>query len=176
MEILKIATEWAKAEVFSSRFFVLFALLFLIGSIGFWQLGKTETAKAYTIPTVVVVVVVVVVVAGGLLLAVGLGIYVTNKSRVTSFAEAYHANPEEFVQSEITRTEKSIGEYKTIVFKIIPMIIMVAALLIVFLDTPIWRAACITIISMMMVILLVDSNATARIDTYRSQLELVYKK
>jgi len=61
MEILKIATEWAKAEVFSSRFFVLFALLFLIGSIGFWQLGKTETAKAYTIPTVVVVVVVVVV-------------------------------------------------------------------------------------------------------------------
>lgn len=167
MEILKIAIEWAKAEVFSSRFFILFALLFLIGGIGFWQLGKTETAKAYTIPTVV---------AGGLLLAVGLGIYITNKSRVTSFAEAYHANPEEFVQSEITRTEKSIGEYKTIVFKIIPIIIMVAALLIVFLDTPIWRATCITIISMMMVILLVDSNAKARIDAYRNQLELVYKK
>lgn len=37
MELVKLATEWAKAEVFSTRFFILFALLFLIASIGFWQ-------------------------------------------------------------------------------------------------------------------------------------------
>lgn len=51
MELLKFATEWAKSEVFSSRFFILFALLFLSASIGFWQLGKSEIAKAYVIPT-----------------------------------------------------------------------------------------------------------------------------
>lgn len=162
MEILKLSTEWAKAEVFSARFFIFFAILFLTGSIGFWQLGKTEMAKAYIIPTLV---------AGLLLMAVGVGIFIANKSRVTSFAEAHQANPTEFIQSEISRTEKSIGEYRTIVFKVIPFIIVAAALLIVFVDKPIWRATAITTIAMMVVILLVDSNANARIDTYHEQLE-----
>ena len=167
MEILKIATEWAKAEVFSARFFILFALLFLAASIGFWQLGKTEMAKAYIIPTLVV---------GVLLTAVGVGIFFTNKSRVTSFAEAYNANPTEFVQSEIKRTEQSMSEYKTIVFKVIPMIIVVAAFLILFIDKPVWRAISITTIAMMVVILAVDSNANSRIVEYHEQLQLVNSK
>lgn len=166
MEILKIATEWAKAEVFSARFFILFAILFLSASLGFWQLGKTEMARAYIIPTLV---------AGLLILAVGVGIFFTNKSRVTSFAEAYNANPTEFVKSEIARAEKTIGEFNNIVFKIIPFIIVAAALLIVFIDKPIWRATGITIIAMMAVIMLVDSTANARIEAYKKQLELVDK-
>ena len=166
MEILKVGTEWAKAEVFSARFFIFFAILFLSASIGFWQMGKTEMAKAYIIPTLV---------AGLLILAVGVGIFFTNKSRVRSFAEAHHANPTEFVKSEIVRAEKTIGEFKTAVFKIIPFIIVAAALLIVFVDKPIWRATGITIIAMMAVILLVDSNADARIKAYKTQLESVDK-
>ena len=164
MDIVKLATEWAKAEVFSARFFILFALVFIIASVGFWQLGKTETARAYIIPTLV---------AGVLLMAVGLGIYFTNKSRVSSFAETYSANPTEFVQTEITRTEKSMNEYRTIVFKVIPFIIITAALLIVFVDKPMWRAISITTIAMMVVILLVDSNANSRIEAYHKQLEVV---
>ena len=35
MDILKLANEWAKAEIFSSKFFILFGLVFLAGSIGF---------------------------------------------------------------------------------------------------------------------------------------------
>lgn len=144
----------------------LFAILFLTASIGFWQLGKTEMARAYIIPTLV---------AGLLILAVGVGIFFTNKSRVTGFAEAYNESPTGFVKSEITRTEKSMGEYRTIVFKVIPFIIVAAALLIFFVDKPIWRATAITTIAMMVVILLVDSNANARIIEYRKQLELVGK-
>lgn len=166
MELLKFATEWAKAEVFSSRFFILFAVLFLLASIGFWQLGKTEMAKAIIIPTLV---------AGALLLAVGLGIFFTNKSRVKSFVTAYHENPTEFVESELSRTNKSMGEYKTIVFKVIPLLIVAAALVLVFIDKPIWRAISITIIGMMVVILVVDSNADARIKAYHQQLELANK-
>lgn len=164
MEIVKIVIEWAKAEVFSARFFIFFAILFLTASIGFWQLGKTEMAKAYIFPTLI---------AGLLILAVGVGIFFANKSRVTNFAEAYQANPTEFVQSELTRTQKSMDEFRTIVFKIIPFIIVAAALLIVFVDRPVWRASAITIIAMMVVILLVDSNANARIEAYHKQLELV---
>ena len=167
MDILKAATDWAKAELFSTPFFILFGVLFVMASIGFWQLGKTEMAKAYIIPTLV---------AGVLLMIIGVGLFFTNKSRITSFAAAYNSDASAFVKSEITRTEKSMGEYQTIVFKIIPLIIMVAALLIIFIDKPIWRAVSITTIAMMVVILWVDCNANARVEAYKKQLELVEKQ
>ena len=96
MEILKIAVEWAKAEVFSTRFFIFFAILFIIVSIGFWQLGKTDIAKAYIIPTLV---------AGVLLLTIGLGLFFTNKSRIKEFETAYNSDSSAFIASEIARTE-----------------------------------------------------------------------
>ncbi len=98
MEILKLATEWAKAEVFSTRFFIFFAILFIIASIGFWQLGKTDLAKAYIIPTLV---------AGVLLLTIGLGLLYTNKSRITKFETAYNSDASAFVESEISRAEST---------------------------------------------------------------------
>lgn len=167
MEILKAATEWAKAEVFSSRFFILFGILFVLAAVGFWQLGKTEAARAFIVPMLV---------AGCLLLTVGVGIFFTNKSRITSFETAYANDPTAFVKSEIVRTEKSIGEFRTIVFKVIPFIIVAAALMIVFVDKPAWRASCIVTIGMMVVILLVDSNANARIQAYNKQLQEVQKE
>lgn len=160
MEILRAATEWARAEVFSTRFFILFAILFLTASIGFWQLGKSELAKAYIIPMLV---------AGVLLMTIGVGLFFTNKSRITQFETAYHRDASAFVASEIARAERTLNEYKT-VFKVIPIIIIVAALLIIFVNTPTWRAAAITTIAMMIVILLVDGTAHARMDTYYKQL------
>lgn len=71
MDILKFATEWAKAEAFSSRFFIFFAILFLVASIGFWQIGKSVMAKAFIIPTLV---------AGLLILSVGVGIFYANNT------------------------------------------------------------------------------------------------
>ena len=167
MDIIKIAIEWARAEVFSARFFILFGVLFVLGAIGFWQLGKTEVARAFIYPTMV---------AGVLLLTVGVGIFFANKSRITSFQRAYEEDPVAFVESEITRTQQSMNEYSNIVFKIIPFIMVAAALLIVFVDKPIWRAIGISTIAMMVVILFVDSNANARIQTYHEQLQAVSDK
>ncbi len=166
MEILKLATEWAKAEVFSTRFFILFAILFLVASIGFWQLGKTDIARAYIIPTLV---------AGVLLLTIGLGLFYTNKSRITQFEIAFKSDATAFVKSEIARAESTLQEYKTVVFRAIPIIIIVAALLIIFVNTPTWRAISITTIAMMIVILLIDGTAHARIEAYSQQLEMVNK-
>lgn len=160
MEILKLATEWAKAEVFSTRFFIIFAMLFLAASAGFWQLGKTELAKAYIIPLLV---------AGVLLMTIGLGLFFTNKARITQFESAYNSDASAFATSEIARAESTLKEY-TVVFKVIPIIIVVAALLIFFINTPIWRAIGITTIAMMIVILLVDGTAHARIEGYYKQL------
>lgn len=163
MEILKLATEWAKAEIFSSRFFIFFAILFLIASIGFWQLGKTDLAKAYIIP---------VLIAGLLLMTIGLGLFFTNKSRITQFENAFNSDAPAFFQSEIERSESTLKEY-TVVFRVIPILIIAAALLILFLNTPTWRAISITTIVMLIVILLVDGNANARIEAYHKGLKLV---
>ena len=162
MEILKLATEWAKSEVFSTRFFIIFALLFLIASVGFWQLGKTDLAKAYTIPTLA---------AGLLLMTIGLGLFYTNKTRIVQFEKAYNSDVSSFYQSEIERTESTLKEYN-VVFKVIPILIIVAALIMLFIDTPIWRAISITTIAMLIVILLIDGTAYSRIEVYHKELKL----
>ena len=167
MEILKAATEWAKSEVFSTKFFILFGIIFVIASIGFWQLAKTDLAKAYIFPTLV---------AGVLLMTIGIGLLYTNITRVSSFAADYNKDASAFVKSEIVRVESTLNEYDTIVFKVIPIIIIVAALLIIFVNTPMWRAISITTIAMLVVILLIDGTAYARISDYNQKLLAVEKQ
>ena len=163
MELLKLATEWAKAEIFSTRFFIFFAIGFLIASAGFWQLGKTDLAKAYIIPTLV---------AGVLLLIIGSGLNYTNIQRVKQFKKDFNTDASAFYQSEIERSEGTLKEY-TIVFKVIPILIIIAALLILLVNTPTWRAISITVIAMLTVILLVDGTAHSRIESYHKELKLV---
>lgn len=164
MDLLKAATDWAKAELISTPFFILFGLLFLATSLGFWQWGKTDIARAYVIPTLI---------AGSLLVIIGLGLFYTNKTRIVQFEQAYNTDVSAFVVSEIERAEATRKEYQTIVFKIIPIIIVVCALGIVFLEHPTWRASCITTIAMMIVILLIDGTAHARIEGYYQVLKSV---
>ena len=166
MELLKLATEWAKTEVFSTRFFILFAIIFLIASIGFWHLGKTDLAKAYIIPTLV---------AGILLLIIGIGLNFTNIQRVKQFEKDFNTDASAFYQSEIKRSESTLKEY-TVVFKVIPTLIIIAALLILFTSTPIWRAISITFIAMLTVILLVDGTAHSRIESYHKELKMIALK
>lgn len=163
MDILKLASEWAKAEVFSTRFFIFFAIGFLIASVGFWQLGKTDLARAYIIPTLV---------AGILLVFIGFGLNYTNIQRVKQFEKEYSTDASAFYQSEIERTERTLKEY-SLVFKVIPILNVLAALLILFIDTPTWRAISITTIAMLIVILLVDGTAHSRIESYHKELNLV---
>ena len=163
MELLKLATEWAKAEVFSTRFFILFAIIFIIASIGFWQLGKTDLAKAYIIPTLV---------AGILLLIIGSGLNYTNIQRVKQFEKDYNTDVPAFYQSEIERTESTLKEY-TVVFKVIPILIIVAALLILFFNSITWRAVSITTIAMLIVILLIDGTAYVRMENYHKELQMI---
>lgn len=167
MEILKTATDWAKAEVFSNTYFIIFGVLFVLAGIGFWQLGKTDLARAYIIPTLV---------AGSLLLIIGFGLFFTNKSRITQFEKAYNRDASAFVESELARGESTLKEYKTVVFTAIPLIIAACALVIIFVNTPVWRASMITAIAMLVVILLIDGTAHARIEAYNEQLVLVEKQ
>ncbi|MFQ3230072.1 MAG: hypothetical protein ACI9DO_001439 [Reinekea sp.] len=150
-----------KLKFFQRRFFILFGVMFILASAGFWNLGKTDIAKAYIIPTLV---------AGALLTIIGLGLFFTNKARIVEFEKAYNQDPSAFVSAEIARAESTLNEYKTIVFKAVPFIIAACALIIVFSDAPVWRASVITTIAMLVVILLIDGTAHARVEAYYEQL------
>ncbi len=167
MDILKTAIDWSKSEVISSMFFTTSGIIFISATIGFWQFGKTEIARAYIYPTLV---------AGALLLAIGLGLFFLNNSRPKYYSIEYNKDSVQFVQAELSRTEKLIAEYNTAVFKVIPVIIAIAALLIIFIDTPLWRAISITTIAMMGIIMIIDSNAHDRAIEYNKQLALAEKQ
>lgn len=167
MNILKIATDWAKAELVSTPFFVVFGIFFMAASIGFWQWGKTDFARAYIIPTLV---------AGALLTIIGLGLFFTNKARITQFEVDYNANAAAFVKAEITRAENTLKEYNTVVFTAIPLIIVVCALVILLVKSNIWRASMITTIGMLIIILFIDGIAYARINNYHKELIKVVNK
>lgn len=160
MDILKLANDWARAELFSTRFFILFAILFIAASIGFKMLGKTDLAKAYFIPTLV---------AGVLLLIVGIGLIYSNTTRLNNFEKAHKENPSEFVQSEIDRAVDTVGQFSR-VFKVIPLIIIAASLLIMFVDKALWRAIGVTTIAMMICILIIDGLSDGRIKDYHKDL------
>ncbi|GAB3668266.1 hypothetical protein GCM10028791_43700 [Echinicola sediminis] len=162
MDILKAATDWAKAELISTPFFILAGVVFWAISFGFWQIGKTDLAKAYIIPSAV---------AGALLVIIGLGLFFTNKNRMTQFETAYKSDVPAFINSELQRTEATLKEYNNIVFTVIPVIIVICAVVLFFVNAPIWRASMITSIAMLSVILLIDGLAHARIAEYDQQLQ-----
>ncbi len=161
MDILKVAIEWAKAELVSTSFFIIIGVVFISCSFGFWQFGKTELAKAYVIPLLI----------GGLfLITVGFGLFFTNKARIMQFKSAYETNKSEFVQSELKRAEATLKEYKTIVFTGIPFIIVACGLVIFFVNSAVWRASMISTIATLTVILLIDGLAHARFEDYNKKL------
>ncbi len=166
MDILKASTDWAKAELFSTPFFILFGLGFVLASLGFLNLGKTEMARAYIVPTLV---------AGFLLVIIGIGLFFTNKGRHTNFPLEYKKDASAFLESELERTEATLKEYNTIVFKAIPIILILCCLIILLINKPVWRASAITIIAMLVIILLIDGTASARVYNYNQQLLSVEK-
>lgn len=160
-DILKTATDWARAEMVSSAFFVLFGVLFLGAGWGFFQLGKTGMAKAFPLPLVV---------AGGLLLVLGAGLFLQNYGRVTGFAAAFDSDPAAFVTSQIADAERVLKSYAVTVFRAIPLICAFCAVLIPFLAGNDARARLIVVLAMLAVILIVDVNSNARLETYRAAL------
>jgi hypothetical protein len=160
-DILKLSTDWAKAEVFSGKMVWLFSAIYIISAIGFWYLGRTAMAKAFVWPFLV---------AAFFLIAVGAGLFFANQPRITQFEKEYHQNPGNFVRQEVQRTAESKKQL-TLVFRILPAIIIIAAIVILGLPgSENWRAIGITVIVTAAFLMVVDSNTDSRNAIYHSQL------
>jgi len=160
MDVLKLSTEWAKAEILSARLVMLFSLLVFLLAAGFWQFGKTGMAKAFIIPSFIM---------GILIFSVGIGLYLANKPRVIQFPVEYLKNPDVFIKKELARTAKSAQDFTT-VFKVLPAIIIAAAMLIIFLPAAVWRASSVSIILLIGFLMLVDTQTEARNTAYHQAL------
>lgn len=161
IDILKTATEWAKAEMLSSAFFALCGLACCLISYGLWHYGRTDTAKAYIIPLLAV---------GALLIILGVGLVISNQLRLVAFPEAFQTDAAAFLASELARASKTISGYETAIYRALPLITLIAAGLLLFVKAPIWQASCVSTIAMMAVILIIDTNATARMVAYHQAL------
>jgi ABC-2 type transport system permease protein len=117
-------------------------------------------AKAFVWPMLV---------SGAFIVAVSAGLYFSNKPRITQFEKAYNADAKTFVQTETKRTAKSQHDL-ALVFKVLPLIVVAAALLIMFANTPIWRSIGITTIALMTILMFIDSNTDARNTAYHQRL------
>ncbi len=163
-DIVKLSTDWAKAEVFSGKMVWLFSVITILTAVGFWYLGRTAMARAFVWPLLV---------AGLFLIAVGAGLVLANKPRVDQFEQAHRKDPEAFVRQEIRRTTESQKQL-TLVFRILPAIIIIAALPIIGLPgSPIWRAIAVTLIVTAGFLMVVDSNTEARNTQYHSRLAAI---
>jgi hypothetical protein len=160
MDILKLSTDWAKSEVFSSKVVWLFSLIELSAALGFWYLGRTPMAKSFIWPLSI---------AGLFLAFVGAGLFFANNPRIDRFEQEYHLNPNAFVQSEIQRTEKSKDEM-SLVFRIIPIIIILSAIVILVVPGAISRAIAVTVILNAAFLMTVDSNTEARNNNYHYEI------
>ncbi len=160
MDILKPATDWAKAEMLSNSVFILFGVLFLAAAFAFWQGGRSDMARAYVMPMLV---------AGVLLTILGAGLLFGTWRTLSGFAPAIAQDPAGFVGLEVARIDKTIAQYGTAVFTVIPLLIAAAALIIV-LGSSAWRPSLITGIAFLSILMLVDSNASGRLEVYRQQL------
>ena len=162
MDMLELSADWAKSEVFSSKVVWLFSLIELSAALGFWYLGRTPMAKSFIWPLLI---------AGLLIAVVGAGLYFANHPRIERFQREYRLDPNAFLRSEIQRTEKSKNEL-ALVFRIIPVVIMLAAVVILLVSGGAWRAIAITVIINAAFLMIVDSNTEARNNIYHHQLSL----
>ncbi len=162
MEILKAATIWARAEMTSSYFFMFFGFVYMALAIALWQWSGTALSKSLFIPLLIV---------GGILVAVGIGFYTSNKSKLANFETEYNTSPSKFLQSEKERTEQTMKTYRNVALKVFSAIIIIAVLAAVFISHPTVRAICISIVAFFTVLVLLDSFALKRMETYNKELQ-----
>jgi len=118
-------------------------------------------ARAFVLPMLV---------AGVLMLILGGGLFYGTWKSSADFAPAISEDWSDFVASEIERVDRTMAQYGMAVFKVMPLMIAAAALLVVFVHSPGWRAALITAIVFLGLIMLIDMNANARLEAYKTTL------
>ena len=96
---------------------------------------------------------------------------IANQWRISTFPAAFAADAKAFLASEMARADKTVSGYQKAVQIYLPAIIAICALALLVVKTPNWQASMVAIIAMMAVIMLVDTNASTRMEDYQDRLQ-----
>ncbi|MBQ8050359.1 MAG: hypothetical protein IJ197_02125 [Bacteroidaceae bacterium] len=161
MDIINYSIDWVRGEVFAARVIALISVFVLLCAAGFYLWGKTSMARAYWLPLAV---------SGVFLVVVAGGLYYANHPRIEKFQEQYRENTELFVQGELERTAKSDRDLTLIVFRVLPILVMLCALGAMFITKTQGRAWFIVLMMLFAFLMAVDSNTRARNAEYHDIL------
>jgi ABC-2 type transport system permease protein len=163
MDILKIATDWAKIELISNSVFVLASVIFLSVSL-FLQIGARESHfSTYSLPFVIAAI---------LLLILGAGLLFSTWQHSTNLEFQFQQDMTLFIQAELTRAEKTISQYKLAVNVIFPALGLISfCILLVFQNDQV-RASAITSVIVLLILITVDTAAKERLVKYTKDLAM----
>lgn len=160
MELIKHSIQWCKGEIFEGKMILLFGILFLVITLCLWKFGSTPNTKATIIPLLVVA-----------LLHIGTGsssIY-GNSKRQSEYTIAFNANPSDFKESEIKRTENFIKWYPNLRYLSLALIIA-GFVLVAFIAAPTWRSIGLCIMLSAFSIIIIDYFSEERAHQYHNVL------
>jgi len=163
MDILKIATDWAKIELISNSVFILASVIFLSVSL-FLQIGARESHfSTYSPPFVIAAI---------LLLILGAGLLFSTWQHSTNLEFQFQQDMTLFIQAELTRAEKTISQYKLAVNVIFPALGLISfCILLVFQNDQV-RASAITSVIVLLILITVDTAAKERLVKYTKDLAM----
>lgn len=160
MDLLKHTIQWCKGEIFEGKMVVLFGILFLIISLCFWKFGTTANAKATIFPLLIVAL---------LHIGTGISMFINNTNRQNEYTTAFNSNQENFIKSEIARTENFIKWYPALRYFSLGLI-FVGFLLVALLTIPTWRSIGLCIMLLAFSLIIIDYFSEERAHHYHSIL------
>lgn len=160
MEFIEHTIAWCRGEIFEGRMLALFGLVIVTLALVFWRFGSTPSARAMYVPLLLV---------GALSLVVGVSMSFTNQARINTYTSTFSENPDEFVQTERTRTEAFIKWYPYTMYTFSVVIILGLG---VFLwkPTPLGRAIGLATVLLGLAVLFLDHFSEERAERYHTQI------
>ena len=161
MDILKIATDWAKIELISNAVFVLASIIFLSVSFALQTYARESHFSTYSLPFLIAAI---------LLLILGAGLFFSTWQH--SINLEFQQDKALFIQAELTRAEKTISQYKLAVYMIFPALGLISfCILLVFQNDQV-RASAVTSVIVLLILIIVDTAAKERLVKYTKDLAI----
>ena len=163
MDILKIATDWAKIELTSNSVFVLASVIFLSVSFFLQICARASHFSTYSLPFVIAAI---------LLLILGAGLLFSTWQHSTNLEFQFQQDMTLFIQAELTRAEKTISQYKLAVNVIFPALGLISFFILLVFQNDQVRASAITSVIVLLILITVDTAAKERLVKYTKDLAM----
>ena len=165
MDILKIATDWAKIELISNSVFVLASVIFLSVSFFLQICARESHFSTYSLTFVIAAI---------MLLILGAGLLFSTWQHSTNLEFQFQQDMTLFIQAELTRAEKTISQYKLAVNVIFPALGLISFFILLVFQNDQVRASAITSVIVLLILITVDTAAKERLVKYTKDLAMPY--